>query len=282
MRLGFHCSVGKGLENTVKEALRLRCETVQIFSRSPRSWARREFDIEEVKKFRAAIAYHNISPLVVHMLYLPNLASCDENLRAKSIAVLIDELKRCKILGARYLVVHPGRYASGDFETGIAGIINGITLSLKKVKNEVMILLENLAGGKTDIGKNFQELRRIIDCVKDNSRIGVCLDTCHLYAGGYDISGEGFNAVINKFDSEIGLSNLRLFHLNDSAEVLGSGRDRHAHIGTGYIGLEGFASIVNHKIAKKIPGILETPRSEHVADLDMDIKNITKLRDLII
>jgi deoxyribonuclease-4 len=216
------------------------------------------------------------------MLYLPNLASRDENLRTKSIAVLIDELKRCKILGARYLVVHPGRYASGDFETGVAGIINGITLSLKKVKNDVMILLENLSGGKTDIGKNFQELKRIIDGVKDNSRIGVCLDTCHLYAGGYDISGKGFNAVINEFDSEIGLSRLRLLHLNDSVEILSSGRDRHAHIGTGRIGLEGFATIVNHKIAKNIPGILETPRFRHGAGLEMDINNINKLRELII
>jgi len=283
MRLGFHCSVGKGLENTVKEALSLGCETIQIFSRSPRAWGKKEFNAGDVENFQRLLKKHDIYPLVVHMLYLANLASSDETLYAKSVAVLTDELKRCKILEAQYLVIHPGRYSTGTFDQGIKNIIDGINRSFAEVKNGAVLLLENLAGGKTDIGWRFEELKVIIDNVKDKDRIGVCLDTCHLYAAGYDISKSGFSKTVAEFDRIIGLKYLKMLHLNDSKEELGSKIDRHTHIGEGRIGIAGFRAVVNHPKIKNLFGILETPRSKPRSNGDylaQDIKNITALRNL--
>jgi len=277
MRLGFHCSVGKGLKNTIAEAVALKCETMQIFSRSPRAWYRREFDEKELAEFKKSIKEKNIYPLVVHMLYLPNLASCDKKLYKKSVDVLIDELKRCRILDAQYLVIHPGRYSTGDFETGIKNIIYAINFAFTKVKNKTMLLLENLAGGKTDIGWRFEELRRIIDNVKEKNRLGVCLDTCHLFAAGYEISKNGFDKTINEFDKIVGLNYLQLLHLNDSKNGMGSKIDRHTHIGEGKIGIEGFRAVVHHPKIKNLPGILETPRGN---DRSNDRKNIRILRKL--
>ena len=279
MRLGFHCSVGKGLKNTIEEAVALKCETIQIFSRSPRSWYRREFDKKELAEFKKSLKEKNLYPLVVHMLYLPNLASCDKKLYKKSVDVLIDELKRCRILGAQYLVIHPGRYSTGDFETGIKNIIAAINFAFSKVpsgRSEEMLLLENLAGGKTDIGWRFEELRRIIDNIKEKNRIGVCLDTCHLFAAGYEISENGFDKTVNEFDKVVGLDYLKLLHLNDSKNGIGSKIDRHTHIGAGDIGLEGFRAVVNHPKIKNLPGILETPQN----NLTDNTENIKKLRDL--
>jgi len=277
MRLGFHCSVGKGLKNTIEEAVALTSEAIQIFSRSPRAWYRREFDEKEIAEFQKLLKKNNIYPLIVHMLYLPNLASCNKNLYKKSVDVLIDELKRCKILNAQYLVTHPGRYSTGDYETGIKNIIKAINFAFSQVKNNTVLLLENLAGGKTDIGWRFEELRRIIDNVKEKNRLGVCLDTCHLFAAGYEIYKNGFDKTINEFDKVVGLNYLKLLHLNDSKNILGSKIDRHTHIGDGDIGLEGFRAVVRHPKIKDLPGILETPRN----NLTDDRKNINKLRDLM-
>lgn len=277
MKLGFHCSVGKGLKNTVDEAISLQCETIQIFSRSPRSWYRRQFDKKEISEFQELLKKNDIFPLVVHMLYLPNLASSDKKLYKKSVDVLIDELKRCKILGAQYLAIHPGRYSTGNFETGIKNIIDAINFTFLKVKNKTMLLLENLAGGKTDIGWRFEELRRIIDNVNEKNRLGICLDTCHLFAAGYEISKSGFDRTVKEFDEIVGLEYLKLLHLNDSKNILGSKIDRHTHIGEGNIGLKGFRAVVNHPKIKNIPGILETPRG----NLSDDRKNIKKLMGLM-
>ncbi|OGS46000.1 MAG: hypothetical protein A2539_06720 [Elusimicrobia bacterium RIFOXYD2_FULL_34_15] len=279
MRLGVHCSVGKGLQNTIKEAVSLGCETIQIFSRSPRSWGRKEFDLKEVEEFKRSLKENNIFPLVVHMLYLPNLASADKNLYKRSVDVLIDELNRCKILGAKYLVVHPGRYSTGDFETGIKNIIKAINFAFLKARNETIILLENLAGGKTDIGWRFEELHRIIENVADKKRIGVCLDTAHLFGAGYDVSKKGFDNTINEFDRIVGLKYLRFLHINDSINERGSKIDRHMHIGQGYIGIEGFRAVLNHPKIKNLPGIIETPRMRK--DLIKDKKNLIILRKLM-
>jgi len=283
MRLGFHCSVGKGLENTVKEALCLGCEAIQIFSRSPRAWGKKEFNPGDVEKFHRLLKKHNIHPLVVHMLYLANLASSDETLYAKSVAVLTDELKRCKILKAQYLVIHPGRYSTGTFNQGIENIIDGINRAFADVKNDTVLLLENLAGGKTDIGWRFEEIKFIIDNIRDKKRIGVCLDTCHLYAAGYDISKNGFGKTVAEFDRIVGLKYLKMLHLNDSKEELGSKIDRHTHIGEGRIGIAGFRAVINHPKIKNLPGILETPREKPRSTRDylaQDKKNITTLRNL--
>lgn len=277
MRLGVHCSVGKGLKNTVKEAVALGCETIQIFSRSPRAWGRKEFDLREVEEFKSDLKRNKISPLFVHMLYLPNLASSDKKLYKKSVDVLIDELKRCRILNAGYLVIHPGRYTSGSFESGMKNIIAAINSAFLRVKNETILLLENLAGGKTDICRKFEEIRRIIKAVKHKKRIGVCLDTAHLFAAGYDISEKGLNKTIGEFDKIVGLKYLKLMHLNDSAGDIGSGIDRHAHIGEGKIGIKGFKALLHHPGIRNIPGIIETPR----VDIDADKNNLKKLRKMI-
>lgn len=278
MRTGVHCAIAGGLLRATEEAEKKKCETIQIFSRSPRGWGAREFSDQEVQDFQKERRRVGIEPLVVHMLYLPNLATRNPELYEKSVSVLMDELRRCERIGAEYLVVHPGRHSGTTREMGVAQVKKALNTAFSQVDNGVMILLENLAGGGTDIGADFRELAEILDCVKEKKRIAVCLDTCHAHAAGHDMSNSGsVKNVLEELDRAVGLERIKALHFNDCKGPFFCRVDRHQHIGQGSIGLEGFRAVINHPALKNCAGILETPKDSETADK----KNLKALRDLI-
>ncbi|RKX70478.1 endonuclease [candidate division WOR-3 bacterium] len=276
MRFGFHISISGGFKNVVKRAKERSCETIQLFSRNPRGWKYTKLDPEDIKTFRSELEGSGIEPVFVHMPYLPNLATGKKELFTNSVLSLKEELRRAEMIGAGYVVIHVGSRVGLDEETALEHVIKGINLALKGVKNRVMILLENTAGMGSEIGYRFEEIRRIIEKVTDPERIGVVLDTAHAYEAGYDLKNE-LDSVVEEFDRIIGLSRLKLLHLNDSKTKLGSRIDRHWHIGKGEIGKEGFRRIVNHKKLRHLPGIMETPRKNKKEDL----MNMRMIRSLV-
>lgn len=279
MRFGFHISIAGGFSKVVERAKKKRCETIQLFSRNPRGWKYTPLDKEDVKKFRKDIENSNIHPVVLHMPYLPNLASPDPDLFKRSIDSLIEDLKRAEYLGASYLITHVGSRLDSSEEQAIIRMAEGINQGLKRVKNKVILLLENTAGQGTEIGYSFSHIARIIRLIEDKRRIGVVLDTAHAFEAGYDFrTEEALNKTLKEFDRSIGLKRLKLLHLNDSKTDIGSRVDRHWHIGEGKIGEEGFKNIVNHPLLKDLPGIMETPRKSDKEDL----KNMAKIRSLVV
>ena len=278
MRFGFHISIAGGFSKVVERALKVKCETIQLFSRNPRGWNYKDLDPNDVKQFKAERRASNISPCFVHLPYLPNLAAAKEDLYQKSINSLCEDLCRAETLGIPFLVAHVGSRVILSEEEAIEKMVKGINQSLKKVPNRVMILLENTAGQGTELGSSFSQMQQISSGVNDRQRVGVCLDTAHAFQAGYDFSSKkGLDDALNEFDRSIGLHNLHLLHLNDSKTPLGSHADRHWHIGKGCIGLEGFRNIVNHPQLIHLPGIMETPRQ----DLKDDLRNMKVMRSLI-
>jgi len=278
MRFGFHISIAGGFHRVAERARRLGCQTIQIFSHNPRQWKSSSFIEDEVKMFKEDIAKEEIHPVFVHMPYLPNLVSPEESLYSKSVESLYDNLIRTEILAIPYLVIHLGSKGSSDEGEALARISQAINEVFVRVRNRVIILLENAAGQGTEVGYTFSQIKAISDQVEDKNRIGVCLDTAHAFEAGYDLSrAKGFEETIDDFDRLIGLEKLCLIHLNDSKTPLGSRVDRHWHIGEGHIGLEGFRRIVNHCQLSHLPAIMETPRQD---DRD-DFKNMSVIRGLI-
>ncbi len=278
MRFGFHISIAGGFSKVIQRAMRRRCETVQLFSRNPRGWAYTPLDRQEVNRFRKEFSASAISPLFVHMPYLPNLASRDRDLYGKSLDALQTDLRRSFCLGAPYLIIHVGHRTSLSEDEAIDRIAEGINEAFQKVKNPVILLLENTAGQGTEVGHTFSQLRKIIHGVDEKGRIGVCLDTAHTFAAGYNLSSpKGLEKTLTEFHEEIGLGRLYLVHLNDTRSPLGGHIDRHWHIGEGNIGLEGFRNIVNHPLLVRLPGIMETPRKDDVEDL----RNMGVIRELV-
>lgn len=278
MRFGFHISIGGGFHRVAERAKRLGCQTIQIFSHNPRQWKSSSFNEDEVKTFKGDIAKEEIHPVFVHMPYLPNLASPEENLYSKSVESLCQDLIRTGILAIPYLVIHLGSKGSSDEGEALARISRAINEVFVRVRNRVIILLENTAGQGTEVGYTFSQIKAISDQVEDKNRIGVCLDTAHAFEAGYDLSrAKGLEETIEDFDRLIGLEKLYLIHLNDSKTPLGSCVDRHWHIGEGHIGMEGFRRIVNHCQLSHLPAIMETPRQD---DGD-DFKNMSVVKRLI-
>jgi len=274
MRFGFHISIAGGLSKVVDRAKDLGCQTIQIFSRSPRAWAS-PGPAQGSREFKEALKAAGIYPLFVHLPYLPNLATSDNALYKKSLKMLCQDLERAAVLGAEFLVVHPGNCGKAGIEPSLARIAQAINRAFKEVKNDVVLLLENTAGQGTEVGYSFAHLKKIIDKVKNKGRIDVCLDTAHAAGAGYELSTqEGLGETLKEFDRVVGLERVRLLHLNDAKAPIGSHKDRHQHIGRGYIGLEGFRRIINHPRLKDLPGIMETPR-----DIS-DIKNMEVMRSL--
>lgn len=279
MRFGFHVSIAEGFVRALKKAQALECQTIQLFSHNPRGWSCKELNQDDVKTFKNLFPRLDIKPVIVHMPYLPNLASDNQNLYQKSVHLLCKNLKRAQILGASHLVVHPGNRGNRTVDEAIARIASAINNVLKHVENRVIILLENTAGQGTEIGFNFSQLKGIIDAVKKKDRLGICFDTAHAFEAGYDLSAQkGLEKTLNTFDRLIGYQRIHLLHLNDSKTPLGSHADRHWHIGQGYIGLEGFRLIINHPFLKNLPGVMETPKKSE-ADDRKNMKTIKKLVD---
>ena len=275
MLLGVHCSIKGGLHNAFYEAESLGIDTFQFFTKNQRQWKEKIIDTEEMSTFLNSYKTSHVKMIFSHASYLINLASNDDTLWECSVRALIGEVQRCHDLGLDFTIVHPGSAKELGEQKGIKKIVMALKTTLHATKDStVKILLENTAGQGTCIGYRFQHLKQIIDGV-NSSRIGVCFDTCHAFAAGYDIRTKcGFETTMEELDNIVGLKNLHAIHMNDSRGALGSNLDRHEHIGNGKLGLEPFRQIMN--TFTHIPKVIETPKKDN-----MDVVNLEILRGLI-
>lgn len=257
MLLGAHISISKGYEHAVKEALSIEANTLQFFTRNPRGSAAKALNPVDINKMRELIKQTGFGPLVAHAPYTLNLASSKPEAREFSIRVLREDLERMAAVGASYMVLHPGSHAGLGLEKGI----EKISSALKDVvtgKEKVMVLLELMAGSGTEVGYTFEQLYEIMDRTGNPDAFGVCFDTCHALGAGYDVI-DSLDRVLSEFDKILGLSKLKVVHLNDSKFLLGSRKDRHANLGEGRLGLEAIRNIITHPELKDKPFLLETP-----------------------
>ena len=276
VRVGVHVSIAGSLDLAVDRAFDCGSDVFQIFSRNPRGWAYPPLNDEVVDRFRAKVKTAALLP-VDHMPYLPNLASPKEDVWEKSVATLTAELDRCGEIGIPYLVTHLGHHLGDGMAGGRARVIRAINASLAATGADVMLLLENTAGEKNSVGSSLEHIRAIIDGITDQERTGVCFDTCHAFAAGYELrTAEGLDETFGQFDEMIGFLRLKVIHLNDTKGELGSGLDRHEHIGLGSIGEEGFREILRNPQIRRLPLICETP----VDARRDDAGNIAKVREL--
>lgn len=277
MLLGSHVSIAGSIYESIDRAVSLGCNTMQIFSRNPRGWQVTRLSPSDVEEFKKRRKEKGISPVIVHIPYIINLASGDNKLYNKSISAYIEDIERAGRLGAEYFCTHLGSHGGRGEDWGIKRFTEGLNEVLKNTSQGVTILLENTAGSGSWIGYKFEHIGRIIDGVKNNSRLGVCLDTCHTFTAGYDFRTEkGLQNLLKEFDKIIGLDKLKLIHLNDSKGKVGSNIDRHEHIGKGEIGLEAFKRFINHPKLKSLPYILETPKKTPKDD-PMNIATVKKI-----
>ena len=281
-------SVAGGLPRAVERAVVHRCDALQVFAKNASQWRGRVIPKEEIREFRAKVKAARIWPVVSHASYLINLATTNRALRRQSIAAMADELDRAEALGLLGVVLHPGCYTAGNEADGLSLIADALLgLLRERPRGRTMVLLEQTAGQGTALGATFEQLASIIARMEDHARVGVCLDTCHLLAAGYDIvSPEGYAATFTQFGRVVGFDRLKAFHLNDSKRPLGSRVDRHEHIGQGHLGLEPFRRLVNDRRFRALPMLLETPKGEGKASgpigVDpMDERNLNALRSLI-
>jgi len=284
MLLGCHLSIGKGFTGALVAAVNLGINALQIFSHNASSWRMKEITSETAASFRQHFSESPVEYVVIHTMYLLNLASPDEALFERSIASLEEEIRRAGLLGIDQIVTHLGAHKGSGIDAGISRITTALdrVLSSDSVRRypHVHVLLEDTAGAGTTMGTTFSELGAIIDGLSDASHIGICFDTCHAFAAGYELrTPDGLAETLEEFDREIGLDRLCLIHLNDSKFPLGSRRDRHNHIGAGEIGEEAFSLIVNHPALRDLPFILETPK-EIDGNPDADKINLAQVRSL--
>lgn len=258
--LGAHVSIAGGTHEAAPRARAIGASAMQIFTKMANRWADRVCEADECAAFAAALAETRVRATVAHDSYLINLASPDATLRRRSIESFVTELQRCEALGLTYLVSHPGNYID-DHARGIARNADGITEALSRVPGRTILCLETTAGSGTALGATFEDLAAIIDAIPEphRARVGVCVDTCHVYSAGYDIVN-AYEGVMRRFDDVIGLSRLRVLHLNDSKTPFGSRRDRHELIGEGSIGERGFRFVMNDDRLAAAPKIIETPK----------------------
>ncbi len=280
MRIGIHTSIAGALENSAHRAAELSANTFQIFSSSPRQWKASIPTAPAVAAFRKAREKHGLDPLVIHDNYLINLASSHESVRKLSIEAFRGELARAILIGADYLVAHPGNYKGCSIEQGILNFLQGVAAAAADLRFEkLMLLIENTVGAGAQLGSRFEELHvmREYGAQMTDLSIGFCLDTCHLLASGYDVAtAEGLKKTMAEADRLLGIDNVRVIHANDSKTPLGSHVDRHANIGEGYIGLEGFRRILGSPRLRNKAFILETPVDK---DGD-DRRNLETLKSL--
>ncbi len=277
IRLGVHVSISGTVDQAADRARELGCETFQMFTRNPRGWKFKKLATDDVKEFRRKTESYGFSPVVAHMPYLPNLSCPRKLIYNKSVKSLIAELDRCASLGIHYVVTHLGSHLGKGPEIGLERIVTAVNEALSSNKSNVMLLLENTAGTKNSMGSTFEAIKKILNGLEERNRVGVCFDTAHAFAAGYDLrTPECVNETIRKFDSVLGLDPLKVIHLNDSKGELGSGRDRHEHIGMGYIGDEGFKAIFRHEAFRNLPFIMETPIDERRDD----VGEMRKVREL--
>ncbi len=258
--IGNHTSSSKGYTAMGRQMLANGGNTFAFFTRNPRGGKAKEINPEDVKKFLELEQENGFGKLVAHAPYTMNCASDKENLREFAREILADDMKRMELTPGNYYNFHPGSHVGQGAEAGIAKIAEILNEVLTK-EQTTTVLLETMSGKGSEVGRNFQELRQIIDQVELKEKLGVCLDTCHVWDGGYDIVND-LDGVLTEFDQVIGLDRLKAIHLNDSMNGLGSHKDRHAKIGEGEIGLEALVRVINHPATRGIPFILETPNDD--------------------
>ncbi|HEX5499650.1 MAG TPA: deoxyribonuclease IV [Thermomicrobiales bacterium] len=280
LELGAHMSVAGGHERAIDRALACEMTACQIFTKNANQWNAKPILPEAAQRFRERWAESGMKALVAHDSYLINIATTDDALWEKSRLAFREELDRCDLLGVPYLVTHPGAHKDAGVETGVARVVEAIDrIHDERPQGEAVILIETTAGQGTTLGRTFEEIAAIVGGVADQRRIGVCLDTCHVFAAGYELRDEAsYAATMTAFDQVVGLTRLKALHLNDSKKGLGSHVDRHTHIGEGELGLEPFRLLLNDARLAGLPGILETPKGDDDAD---DKRNLATLRGLI-
>lgn len=280
LEFGSHVSASGGVDLSIPRAAALEMTACQIFTKNERQWNAKPLDPAVIDRFKENWETTGLRQVVAHDSYLINVASPDEALWTRSKAALMHELERCDQLGVPYLVSHPGAHVGSGVEAGIERVAKAINEIHKETpEGRAIVLIETTAGQGTALGRTFEEIASIIAQLEDKSRIGVCLDTCHIFAAGYDIRDQAsYDETMAKFDEAIGLDRLKCIHLNDSQKGLGSRVDRHAHIGQGEIGAAGFGFVVNDPRLAGLPGILETPKENGDEE---DKMNLATLRGLI-
>ena len=275
--VGFHVSSAGSLDLAFDRALELGATTFQMFTRNPNQWKFKPIPDETVSVFLEKRKGSGFSRIVDHMPYLPNLASPEKSTMKISRYTLDEEVKRCDALGIDYLVVHLGSHLGKGTAVGIANVAGACDQAIAESDGKTMILLENMAGQKNSVGARFEEIRGILDRVKVDARVGVCLDTCHVYASGFDVeSDEAVRNTMGLFDQVVGFDRLKVVHLNDSKGALGSRLDRHENIGKGKIGRKGISAFLHYPGVKERPLIMETPVRD-VGTMKASIKLIRTL-----
>ena len=275
-QLGAHVSIAGGVKNAPLNGEKIGCEAIQIFTKNQRQWSAKPYEKKEIEEYFNNLNKVKIKKVVAHTSYLINLASPNEEIFKKSIDALIDDLERCNSLNIPFTIIHPGSHLGEGVEKGIERIIIGIERVFEKV-NKAGIALETVAGQGSNIGFEFEQLKKIMEGVKEKDRIFVCFDTAHAFEAGYDIKTQnGFKKVLDEFDKIIGIEKLCAFHLNDSKTPLGSNVDRHENIGKGFLGLEPFKFLVNNEKFKNHPMILETPGGDEMYKEDLKTLNLLK------
>jgi deoxyribonuclease-4 len=288
MRIGAHMSIAGGVSKAVDRAVVHGCEALQIFTKNANQWRGKPLERAEVRLFRERIEQTGITPVVSHASYLINLATTFPVLREQSIAAFVDEIDRAEALGLRGVVIHPGTCTAGPDDDALRLIADAIRVAFKaRPRGKTMVLLEHTAGQGRSLGHRFEHLAAIIGHLRGSKRIGVCLDTCHLVASGYDITTEsGYRDTFEQFDRIVGIERLRAFHGNDSKRPCGSRVDRHEHIGQGCIGLDPFRRLLHDARFEGLPILIETEKTHGaekrgavVAD-PLDVRNLETLRRL--
>ena len=278
VQIGAHVSISGSIANAITNASERECSAFQVFTSNPRGWHAKDLTDDGITNYKNNLSQSNIDRFatVAHMPYLPNLSSPEISVYEKSIHTMIREVERCDKLGIPYLVTHLGSHKGTGEDKGIQRLVSALT-EVAKTNKDVTILLENTAGQKNSVGSDFTQLAEIFFGIKPASRFGICIDTCHAFAAGYDLRNEkNVKDAFEKFDSEIGLKHIKIIHLNDSKGELGCHLDRHEHIGLGHIGEAGLSQVVKLANKNKIPIILETPIDERRTDFE----NIRKAKDL--
>lgn len=257
LTIGTHMSIAKGLAKTAENVVWMKANTMQIFSRNPRGSNFKIYTEEEIEKFQKLRRENQFGPLLAHAPYTMNLASDKEKVYEFACTAIREDVARMDSLGIEYLVFHPGSHTGIGIEQGIENIIRGLNQAITG-QEKITVLLETMTGKGTEIGARFEHLRQIRDGAAHPERIGVCLDTCHVFAAGYDIVND-LEGVLLEFDRVLGLKLLKAIHLNDSMMPFGSHKDRHAVVGEGEIGMEALLRVMRHPALKTLPFYLETP-----------------------
>ena len=288
LRIGAHMSVAGGVSKAVDRAVIHGCEALQIFTKNANQWRAKPLDPGEIRRFRRRLDTTGISPAVSHASYLINLATTFPLLREMSIAAFIDELDRAHALGLLGVVIHPGTCTAGTEDDALRLIADAVRVAFKsRPRRRTMVLFEHTAGQGRTLGYKFEHLAALVDHLHGSPRVGVCLDTCHLVASGYDIvSEDGYRDTFRSLDHLVGLDRVRVFHANDSKRPCGSRVDRHEHIGDGCLGLEPFRRLLHDRRFKGVPMLIETEKSPDcskpnlIAPDPLDLRNLDTLRRL--